>query len=304
MLEQTREAYLERYVEALRPLFAEHSFDVPAVRVSAGFPATGGLGARKRRLGECWPSESSSDSAPQIFVNPTLPASEVGHVLVHELLHACLPGAKHGKRFANAAAKLGLEGKPTATTASEALQARLNAIEVTLGVNPWAMLTHVPKPKKQATRLLKAVCACDEPRIIRVTASVFEVAPIICGECNESFALEGSDGEEPRDGRKREESEASEASASSSDSSLTQAEEPKEEPKAIVPTEPASESPSTEIPAEPEVSFDNVEAIARKRALEAIERICVPLAEPEVTVLPSGSRIVRKHRLIERAIDV
>jgi hypothetical protein len=234
------------------------------------------------------------------------------------LLHACMPKAKHGKAFAAAATKLGLEGKPTATTASEALRTRLNAMEESLGSNPWAMLTHVPKEKKQATRLLKAQCACD--RIIRVTASVYSEAQIVCRACGEAFKVEGID--PPNDDGDGEES----SLVTSLDDGITEHAPTDDVERASIDgaseasedlSEASDSSPSLGIPAEsePEIPSDNeaidefssvedVEAIARKRAMEAIERVCVPLQEPEITLLPSGSRIIRKHRILERAIDV
>ncbi len=43
--------------------------------------------------------------------------------------------------------------------------------------------------KKPVQRMLKAVCDCEEPRIIRVARSVFEQAPITCRACHQPFTL-------------------------------------------------------------------------------------------------------------------
>ena len=44
---------------------------------------------------------------------------------------------------------------------------------------------------KAGSRMLKAACECDEPRVIRVAAKTFKLAAITCGECECDFALEG-----------------------------------------------------------------------------------------------------------------
>jgi hypothetical protein len=43
--------------------------------------------------------------------------------------------------------------------------------------------------KRPAQRMLKAICQCAEPRIIRVARSIFDVAPIVCQKCRQPFAL-------------------------------------------------------------------------------------------------------------------
>jgi len=44
-------------------------------------------------------------------------------------------------------------------------------------------------PKGPSRSNLKATCKCDEPRIIRASASTLEAAPITCGECQEAFEV-------------------------------------------------------------------------------------------------------------------
>ncbi|MFW6033822.1 MAG: hypothetical protein ACOC9R_01695 [bacterium] len=44
-------------------------------------------------------------------------------------------------------------------------------------------------PGKPKTGYRKAVCGCDEPRVIRVAASTLDEAPISCGACGEDFHL-------------------------------------------------------------------------------------------------------------------
>ena len=118
--------------------------------------------------------------------------------------------AQHNKPFADAVKALGLEGKPTATTAGEAFKTRVAPILRDLGPFPGARLNFSegregpqdPKgpdspdepedpqtsgPKKQTTRMLKASCSCG--RVLRVTRKVAEQGPVICGCCLVEFSL-------------------------------------------------------------------------------------------------------------------
>jgi hypothetical protein len=70
-----------------------------------------------------------------------------------------LPEAKHGKEFKRLAVAVGLEGKMTATVASESLKQRLNALISEIGAYPHAALNPgLSGVKKQGTRLNKVTC--------------------------------------------------------------------------------------------------------------------------------------------------
>jgi hypothetical protein len=93
-----RERWLLRGIDALRPLFADHDYQLPEVMVSCGFPSTG---KRSRHVGQCWSRSASDRAVNQIFISPVLhePVA-VLDTLVHELVHAmddCHSG--HGKNF-------------------------------------------------------------------------------------------------------------------------------------------------------------------------------------------------------------
>lgn len=161
-----REAWLQAAVEELRPLFRGNGCELPPIHVSVGWPSSGGLGTKKRTIGQCWAGTTSEDKKPHVFISPLL--DEKGDpqgvlpTLVHELCHvAAGTEAKHGPKFAKIAAKMLLDGKPTSTSASEALMERLKAIVEKLGQFPHAKIVPSPKdPKKQTTRMLKAECTC------------------------------------------------------------------------------------------------------------------------------------------------
>lgn len=165
---ETREAWLEAAVAALRPLFEEKAgVTVPTVRVSVGF--AGGRGRKNTTIGQCWPTVLSGDKVAQVFVSPVLEdVEQILATLVHELVHAaddCESG--HKGEFTRIARAVGLEGKLTATHAGDDLKETLGEIHSkVLGKFPHAALSAgdgADGPKKQGTRMLKTICvAADE----------------------------------------------------------------------------------------------------------------------------------------------
>lgn len=156
----TREEWLNAAVLALRPLFDEAgAADYPKLRVSCGFPK-GGRGA----IGQAWTPEASGDATAEIFISPKLQTlaetngASVLDVLVHELIHVIV-GIDEGHRgqFKTMALAIGLEGKMTATVASETLVNKLLELAAPLGRYPHAELTDL-KTTKQTTRMLKVLC--------------------------------------------------------------------------------------------------------------------------------------------------
>lgn len=161
---KTREAWLLAAIERARLHFRPKGYEIPPIRVSCGWPHTGGTAKRKRVVGECWPHEADAEGIVQIFISPYLaePASADGvlSVLVHELVHAAVGcKEKHGKAFKTCALAVGLTGKMTATVAGEGLLAILGAWSAELGAYPHAVLdlskTAAPK---QGTRMIKCEC--------------------------------------------------------------------------------------------------------------------------------------------------
>ena len=175
----TREAWLERAIDALRPTFETAGYPLPKrIHVSVGFPSRGGLrGTHGVTLGQCWGSNAgcdvSTDKAPHIFISPlhTDPVA-VLDTLVHELAHAAAPsGAKHGAKFVKVCNAVGLtEDKPKSRRAGAALIAELARLNVELGDWPHAALDARGLPKAQAARLVKVSCeACGYTcRVARV----------------------------------------------------------------------------------------------------------------------------------------
>ena len=153
-----RETWLETLVAELRHLYGD---ELPEeIRLSVGFPASG---AGSRRIGECWRREASANDVCQIFVHPKLDDGvEVGAVVVHELIHACRPDAKHGPQFRDLAETLGLEGKMTATTATEGLKAQLEGVIKIIGPYPHAALNTKSRVKPTEKKPDKRKRTCPE----------------------------------------------------------------------------------------------------------------------------------------------
>lgn len=178
----TREAWLLAAVEALRPKFIEIGMPLPeAIRISVGF----GYGSKRESaniLGQCWSRAATEDAVNTIFISPELDdAADVLSVLVHELIHAADDNA-HGHKgaFAEAATRLGLEGKMTATVPGLALYAEMVLLAESLGsYSHKALQIHGTKiktpvgpegepipggkihsgPAKQGTRMVKVACS-------------------------------------------------------------------------------------------------------------------------------------------------
>lgn len=157
----TREAWLNAFVAAARPVFAGKSFPLPdRVRVSIGFPS---CGRRGRAIGECWSDCRSSDAHFEIFIRPNLETdSRIADVLTHELIHAAVGlAAGHGRPFKSAMRALGLTGKATATVAGPDWHSWAQPILDAIGPMPRGRLDDggqsSAKPK-QTTRLIKLEC--------------------------------------------------------------------------------------------------------------------------------------------------
>lgn len=175
-----RESWLQGAVEMLRPKFIEIGFDLPeALRVAVGFGPTGARQENAVILGVCLSRVCTTDMVNEIWISPEeASTARMLATLLHELIHAALDNEDgHKGRFAEAATRLGLEGKMTATVPGADLLMELELIVAALGEYPGAMVdlagilsrtpvgtdgsTPVPSssgPKKQGTRMIKLVC--------------------------------------------------------------------------------------------------------------------------------------------------
>lgn len=161
MTTEFREVWLHNAVEKVSALFEGHVEKVPAVRVSTGWPSKGGTSLKKRVIGQCWKAEASQDGVAQVFISPMLDdGPAVLAVLVHELIHAIHPRAKHQGDFIGTAKNVGLVGPWAATSAGEDLTAKLVSINEELGSYPHSKITPIMQEKVQTTRMLKLTAEC------------------------------------------------------------------------------------------------------------------------------------------------
>lgn len=186
---EARNAWLAKATRFCAGLLFDVGYPVPErTRVSIGWSSRG---VRSKAIGECWSSIASADDHFEIFISPKLgEASDVLAVLVHELIHAAVGlEAKHAGPFRTAALAVGLEGKMTATTASDALKAAFAAWVAKVGDYPAASLDGATSAKpKQSTRMLKVECACGYA--LRGTRKWLAVAVPDCPLCREPMTCE------------------------------------------------------------------------------------------------------------------
>lgn len=177
---QTREQWLEHAVLILADrVFRPADIELPAVRISVGWPSRGGVGTKKKVIGQCWKANVASDGVAQVFISPVLGSSDRDElvkmlgVIVHELIHAvddCESG--HKGEFIRMGKAVGLTGKWTATIPGPELDVLLGQILADLGPFPHAALNPFEMEKqrpKQTTRMLKLECPADG-YIVRTTA--------------------------------------------------------------------------------------------------------------------------------------
>lgn len=195
-----RQAWLEQGRALCVRLLSAAGCAVPDnVRVTIGWPSTGGRGAR---IGECWDAIASTDGQFEVFVSPRLTNSvDILGVLAHELIHAAVgTKAKHGKAFKHLAVALGLTGKMTATKVGDELRATFQAWIEEHGEYPAGGL-NLSERKKQTTRMLK--CECSQCGYTIRTASKWlaEYGPPLCPnpehEGHAMTAQEPEDEDEP-----------------------------------------------------------------------------------------------------------
>ena len=174
-----REQWLQDAVEHLAPVFKQRTgLSVPEVHASVGFPSKGGTSTKKRRIGECWPTQ---EHGAQIFISPLLDdAFDVLAVLVHELVHALHPDSGHRGDFVASARSMGLTKPWTATSAGEDLEPVLTNLIGELGEFPHSKIEPgSPKLKPQTTRMRKIQCP-EDGYIVRATAKWLEIGLPTC----------------------------------------------------------------------------------------------------------------------------
>lgn len=188
-MNNTREAWLHRAIDELRPRFEAACLTLPSViHVSVGLPKG------RNVIGQCWHGDRSEDGNQHVFISPVLVEPvEVLDTLTHELIHVVMPSdVGHKKAFVKAGAALGMtEGRAKSLGAGPELAHWLRTeLAPKLGEYPHSKLDTTSQAKPQGTRLLKAECAiCGYT--VRVTAKWlgYAGAPLCPAEACEKQAM-------------------------------------------------------------------------------------------------------------------
>ena len=195
-----RESWLNIITENhIKPHFQAKGYTIPEnVRMGCSFTSRGAFkrkGQKSTRIGECWSDTASEGGTIEIMISPTIADSvkAVG-ILIHELCHATVGNIHgHDNVFKQCAVAVGLEGKMTATTESEALQATIKEWLEIMGEYPHAKLN--ANLRKQSTRMHKCDCACGYT--MRISSKWLKLATPRCplghGEMQHDFANEWGD---------------------------------------------------------------------------------------------------------------
>lgn len=154
----TREQWMLKGVEALRPLFVAAGHPIPTkVRVSTGWP--GGKGTKRTTIGQCWATSASADGVAAIFISPVLsdPVAILA-TLTHELAHAA-DDCSHAHKgpFIAIAKAVGLVKPWTSTSPNPELAETLKGIAKRLGTFDHGAMRQSTRVT-QTTRMLKVQC--------------------------------------------------------------------------------------------------------------------------------------------------
>jgi hypothetical protein len=180
---------LEKHREVFEIHFGQDGIDhLEHLKVSTGFPSTGGLG---KVIGQCWKSAAAEDATTHhIFINPRLTdVVEVVATLAHEMVHAADDGEhKHRGPFVKAVQDMGLEGKATATFAGAGFADWARGLDTKIGTYPHTGLVPIAQEKKQTTRMLKLEADCCG-YVVRTTKKWIEIGLPSC-PCGNPFVAE------------------------------------------------------------------------------------------------------------------
>ena len=194
---QNREEWLSTLADMMAPVFAQNGYELPRIRMAIGFPSTG---KRGKRIGECWDGSASEDGTFEILIRPDMAEPmDVAAILAHELAHAAVGlEAGHGPKFKKCVTLLGLVGPMKSTTAGPEFIAWVEPLLSKLGSLPHARLGlgESSGPKKQTTRMFKAVCVCDGcGYTVRLARKWAEIGAPYCPVHGEPMMVELPEGE-------------------------------------------------------------------------------------------------------------
>lgn len=189
-----REDWLQRAAVVLEEqLFKPVGLSVPRKTVYGVGPVNGLRGAvsKNKTLGICIPSGMSKTGNIEVVIDISVDDKrQAVETLIHEMLHAtddCKSG--HKGHFAKHYKLIGLTGKATATTMTDASWQEIEPCLNRLGDYPHAAVDLSKGRKKQTTRQKKAVCDCCGKSLRESRKAYAEVIDAMgwyrCPKCHE-----------------------------------------------------------------------------------------------------------------------
>ncbi len=135
ILPKQQSKWLDRALEMLRPDFDQIGSPIPEfITILVNYPRRA-LSYSWLGTWNCYWSVDDDPDFHMIFINPTVDGLYALDILIHELVHATT-NDRHGDRFREVAAAIGLDDRGTASGAEETLLKRLRDIQMTLGPYP------------------------------------------------------------------------------------------------------------------------------------------------------------------------
>jgi predicted RNA-binding Zn-ribbon protein involved in translation (DUF1610 family) len=166
----TREQWINAFINAARPFFNEAGFPLPLnIRAGVGFPIEG---YRSKAIGQIIYPEGSADRHYEIFLNPKkrdtdsdMPDARLADILTHELCHAAADHnhgfRNHGRAtspFGQVCSAVGLEGPLKGTYGGSNWFHWAAPVLTELGPMPYASIDLSSQYTKKKTYGVKLEC--------------------------------------------------------------------------------------------------------------------------------------------------
>jgi hypothetical protein len=170
-MHETREQWLNAAIELIRVDYLMNvGIILPDMKVSMGW----GPGVHPTAtIGVCTRPEAAEDGVAQLYINPIkAAATDILHILFHEVVHAYNWSAAHGPEFKKLTEQAGLVGKVTEQVPGDELAKKIREMADDLGDFPHSAIKVItyttptgrekvrPAAAKpaQTTRMLKVLC--------------------------------------------------------------------------------------------------------------------------------------------------
>jgi hypothetical protein len=181
----TRECWLNSAASILTEMFEESGHKIPAkIRYTVSLPSKGGMGTKRKVIGQCFYPVCSSSGTTEIFITPMIDDTRlVVGTLLHEMVHASLgQGYGHKKEFIALCKDVGCdEGKPTEACINDNTWNYLQNHKAfkRLGNFPHEKMKDMVMKKKDTVRNKKYCCPEHSEMFVRMSVKKFEDAELL-----------------------------------------------------------------------------------------------------------------------------